>query len=481
MNLKNYIGIKEIKILMSGGMISGGSSVVMTTKGDLAGFDTVRNRIPIGTDAQVLTADSTESLGIKWATSASASYIKSATVSYSQTIGDYTTPVAAVATSSPSSMELEYLVVAGGGGGGGGATSRVGGGAGAGGYRTGTSTKSFGTYSVTVGAGGAKGTQGGSTGTNGSVGSNSVFDSITSNGGGYGGGSSNGGTVGAGGNGGSGGGSGHSPATSGGLGNTPSTSPSQGNDGGGGDVSGGGGIGGVGTGGIGATGGAGVVNTIRGTGSVTYSAGGNSDGSGTNGSANTGNGGNSTGNGGSGIVIIKYLTSASSGSTGGTITTDGAYTIHTFTSSGSLVLGSFSASNTIDDDTATFWKSDSEINPAIYVDSGVAKNLLGLAIYLNADTTETEIQLRASADITFTSGEATRTILVSGLTSGAWNYIRWNLVNQRYIQIYGNSGSSFVLAINEIKYLTKTDSEVLTDLTVLTISPTDTSIALNGV
>jgi len=39
----------------------------VTTKGDLEGFSTVAARIPIGTDTHVLTADSSEALGLKWA------------------------------------------------------------------------------------------------------------------------------------------------------------------------------------------------------------------------------------------------------------------------------------------------------------------------------------------------------------------------------------------------------------------------------
>lgn len=39
-----------------------------TTKGDLVGFSTVEARIPVGTDGQVLTADSGEALGVKWGT-----------------------------------------------------------------------------------------------------------------------------------------------------------------------------------------------------------------------------------------------------------------------------------------------------------------------------------------------------------------------------------------------------------------------------
>jgi hypothetical protein len=40
----------------------------LTTKGDIHGYDTEQKRIPIGSNDQVLTADSTQVLGLKWAT-----------------------------------------------------------------------------------------------------------------------------------------------------------------------------------------------------------------------------------------------------------------------------------------------------------------------------------------------------------------------------------------------------------------------------
>ena len=58
------------------------------------------------------------------------------------------------------------------------------------------------------------------------------------------------------------------------------------------------------------------------------------------GTANTGGGGGTNGTGGSGIVIVRYISAgiAAGQITGGTITTSGSYTVHTFTASGSLVV-----------------------------------------------------------------------------------------------------------------------------------------------
>ena len=55
---------------MSGGMGGGeaGEDPPTTTKGDVSGFDTTFARIPIGSNDQVLTADSAQALGLKWAT-----------------------------------------------------------------------------------------------------------------------------------------------------------------------------------------------------------------------------------------------------------------------------------------------------------------------------------------------------------------------------------------------------------------------------
>lgn len=44
------------------------SNPPLTTKGDVYGFSTVPTRVPVGTDGQVLTADSTAATGLKWTT-----------------------------------------------------------------------------------------------------------------------------------------------------------------------------------------------------------------------------------------------------------------------------------------------------------------------------------------------------------------------------------------------------------------------------
>ena len=260
---------------------------------------------------------------------------------------------------------VEYLVVAGGGGSG----SGLGGGGGAGGLLTGTTTLTAGTaYTITLGAGGAGAAAG--TTNSGTAGANSSISgvSITATGGGFGGGIYlNGGSGGAGGGGGSTDNSGPTQKT-GGAGTSW-----QGNAGGNGCpttqtgyTSGGGGgasaAGAASSGAVSGNGGNGTASSITGS-SVTYAGGGGGGcftGTGTPGNGGTGGGGNGSSttigaagtvnsgggaggsgyvtsypggaSGGSGIVVVKYL--GSQRGTGGTVTTSGGYTIHTFTSSG---------------------------------------------------------------------------------------------------------------------------------------------------
>ncbi|MDQ6892197.1 MAG: hypothetical protein M3167_06275 [Acidobacteriota bacterium] len=59
--------LKVVSLLPAWAACTGGSTSPLTTKGDLWGFSTVDARVPVGTDGFVLTADSTQALGIKWA------------------------------------------------------------------------------------------------------------------------------------------------------------------------------------------------------------------------------------------------------------------------------------------------------------------------------------------------------------------------------------------------------------------------------
>ena len=255
--------------------------------------------------------------------------------------------VVSQASTTTSENTVAYMVVAGGGGGGSNNAGQQGGGGGAGGYREGKNpsvdnytssplattglTITSGTYPITVGAAGASGPLPASVAS--PSGSNSIFSTITSAGGG-GGGLGNPGTSGPEGAirqgrvGGSGGGSAGSDASSlaGGAGNTPPVSPSQGFPGGPGGAGPGQGASGGGASAAGDrsddlnsfnAGGAGTPTQIQGSPAVTYSAGGSNAGTsprdGTAGGANTGNGGggssgpSGTGSaGGSGIVIIRY-------------------------------------------------------------------------------------------------------------------------------------------------------------------------------
>lgn len=234
------------------------------------------------------------------------------------------------------SGEVDYLVIAGGGSGG----AQHGGGGGAGGYRAGSNfSVPAGSYSITVGAGGAFAT--GASPNSGSSGTNSVFSSITSLGGGWG----EGWSAGAGNTAGSGGsGGGASLNGTGGAGTSgqgyaggSSTSSSTFPNGGGG----GGGSAGVGEDSINLTragnGGSGTTSTITGI-SVTRAGGGGggshsphaigtggsggggdggigNSGAGVAGVVNTGSGGGgsgsnatNSGSGASGIVIVRYIT-----------------------------------------------------------------------------------------------------------------------------------------------------------------------------
>lgn len=266
--------------------------------------------------------------------------------------------LAAFGWTGASSVTASYLVVAGGGSGG----SFIGGGGGAGGMLTGSALlNSTLSYTVTVGAGGSPDSQG----------SNSVFNAVTSTGGGKGG-VYDAGTGGAGGSGGGGAGtSGTTSSSSGGSGTSGqgnaggnTSGATSGGSGGGGKTN----AGGSASNGNGANGGDGAYSSISGS-AIVYAGGGgggartldtgtggtggaggggrgggpSGTGQATSGTANLGGGGGgygflssggSAGSGGSGVVIISYPAPQKFG--GGIVTTSGSNVIHTFTTSGIL-------------------------------------------------------------------------------------------------------------------------------------------------
>ena len=232
------------------------------------------------------------------------------------------------------STSLQALVVGGGGGSGNGNNSEGAGGGGAGGYQYSASLPvSIQAYTVTVGTGGAKANDGVA----------SSFSTLTANGGGRGG-NSNSNSANASGSAGGGGTSNGTSGTAaqgnvGGVGNP--TSITTGAGGGGSSAAGANAA-------AGGAGGAGTANTIQTGGSQTYAAGGAGSGA-VAGPANTGNGGGAShlaasgSAGGSGVVIIRYTTGSVT-ATGGTITTVGGDTVHTFTTSGTFTVSAIQQS-----------------------------------------------------------------------------------------------------------------------------------------
>ena len=63
--------------------VGGGLSSPLTTKGDVWGYSTTNARVPVGTNGQVLTADSTQATGVAWATAASGGWTSIASGSLS--------------------------------------------------------------------------------------------------------------------------------------------------------------------------------------------------------------------------------------------------------------------------------------------------------------------------------------------------------------------------------------------------------------
>ena len=95
--------------------IQTGAVSPLTTKGDLYGFSTLDARIPIGANNTVLTADSTESLGLKWAAPAGGGKVLQVIFANSTTATSNSTTTfedtTLTATITPSSASSKVLVL----------------------------------------------------------------------------------------------------------------------------------------------------------------------------------------------------------------------------------------------------------------------------------------------------------------------------------------------------------------------------------
>lgn len=240
--------------------------------------------------------------------------------------------------------QIDYLVVAGGGSGGGGQVSLGGGGGGgAGGLIYGSMTVGSGTpYSFTIGAGGAAPAV--NVLAHGNSGGNTTAFGLTAIGGGGGGYGASASAGYSGGSGGGGGYNGYSAASNGGAGTA-----GQGNAGSGvsGTSASGGGGGGATSAGSANTGSGGGSGGLGGNGytwlnGITYATGGQGGAANVNADALNGSGNGSPGayaaaqtwRGGDGTVIVRYL--GNQRASGGTVSSSGGYTYHTFTTSGTF-------------------------------------------------------------------------------------------------------------------------------------------------
>jgi hypothetical protein len=76
---------------------AGGASP-LTTKGDLYGFSTVDARLAVGTNGQVLSADSTQATGLRWVSAVGGGNVTTDTLSLNNQIGVWTSGVNIEAT-----------------------------------------------------------------------------------------------------------------------------------------------------------------------------------------------------------------------------------------------------------------------------------------------------------------------------------------------------------------------------------------------
>jgi hypothetical protein len=88
MPVKVYDGTNWVTVAGDGqqGAAGAAGTAPLTTKGDLLGFDTAANRVAVGTNGKVLTADSTAATGLAWADTTSMTLLSTTSMSGNGTI-----------------------------------------------------------------------------------------------------------------------------------------------------------------------------------------------------------------------------------------------------------------------------------------------------------------------------------------------------------------------------------------------------------
>ena len=137
--------------------------------------------------------------------------------------------------------------------------------------------------------------------------------------------------------------------------------------------------------------------------------------------------------------------------------------------------------NVIDDNTNTNLKTNLELNPNVYVSGGSDKLLSHIAIYPHSDTTCTGLKIQYATASAPTTWIDIRVFPYSILTEGAWNYVRFNVVYGQYIRIYCTDGSAKVLSISELKYLTHTDDDLNRTHGHVPIDATNSLLGVDGI
>ena len=138
------------------------------------------------------------------------------------------------------------------------------------------------------------------------------------------------------------------------------------------------------------------------------------------------------------------------------------------------------ASNVSDSDATTKWTSATQANNFFTLDMGASTRSDHIAIKPDTTTTtETQFDIQTSTDNS--NWTTRRRILKTALTNNAYNYIRFNPVECRYVKVLGSSGNSSVMSIYDAKVKKSITDDAMT-LTHghLTVNTTDSSLALDG-